>query len=77
MRETKERGKNRMASGSNAGENISPQYVRRVAREIGMLRTKVMEGVTIVTEEDDEMTQVVANVQGPGKAEHFLASVFL
>jgi len=46
------------------GENVAPQVVRAVAKQIQALATEAMEGVQMILNEED-MTDVQAIVEGP------------
>jgi len=52
-----------MSSVSNA-ENLSPQVLRQVAKELSSLQSEPPEGITVVMNEGD-LTDIQASIQGP------------
>ena len=48
-------------------ENLSPQVIRNVAKEVGELCAHPVEGVKIYPSEDD-ITNIQATIEGPGKS---------
>ena len=57
-----------MISGrAGAAENLSPQTMVRLGREIKVLVQSDIEGVKYVPNEEDSMAEVLADLEGPGK----------
>ena len=52
-------------------ENLSPQVIRNVAKEVGELCCNPVEGVKIYPSEDD-ITNIQATIEGPGIDCHVL-----
>jgi ubiquitin-conjugating enzyme E2 S len=50
---------------SSSLENISPQVLRRVAKELSDLATSAMDGIKIIVNEED-ITDIQALIDGPG-----------
>lgn len=47
-------------------ENLSPQIIRRVAKEMAELITQTPEGIRVILNEAD-VTDIQAVIEGPGK----------
>lgn len=47
-------------------ENLSPQIIRRVAKEMSELSTQPPEGIRVILNEDD-VTDIQAVIEGPGE----------
>jgi hypothetical protein len=57
-----------MYGGSAAAENLSPQTMVRLGREIKELVQSAPDGVTYVANDEDSMAEVFADMEGPGTA---------
>lgn len=51
-------------------ENLSPQVLREVAKQLHVLQTEAPEGIKIFVNEGD-MTDIQASIEGPGKLAFF------
>ncbi|CAN0008169.1 unnamed protein product, partial [Heterosigma akashiwo] len=58
-------------------ENISPQVISRVSREIRELVRSPPEGVQYVENEDDNLGEIFANMSGPGESAYVAVPVFV
>ena len=47
-------------------ENLSPQIIRQVAKEIGDLQKEPPEGIKILPN-DEDITDLQATIEGPGE----------
>lgn len=56
-------------SGSN--ENVSPQVIRRVTKEVMELTESPPEGIKVFINEED-ITDIQATITGPGKINYFV-----
>jgi len=54
-------------------ENLSPQIIRMLTREVSDLVTDAPEGIRIITNEED-ITDIQAVIDGPGKDIYLLLS---
>jgi ubiquitin-conjugating enzyme E2 S len=54
--------------------NLSTTVMRRIAKEMKELHTAPLEGITILPN-DQDMTEVVAIIQGPGNYSSFKNSL--
>jgi len=52
-------------------ENLSPQIIRRVAKEMAELAAQTPEGIRVILNEAD-VTDIQAVIEGPGKIGHSL-----
>lgn len=52
-------------------ENLSPQIIRRVAKEMAELVAQTPEGIRVILNEAD-VTDIQAVIEGPGKIAHSL-----
>ena len=55
-------------------ENLSPQIIKQVAKELQSLTASPPEGVKVFTN-DEDITNIQASIEGPGM--HFFSKIYI